>query len=92
MPATLPEEYHTMCCIPEDPLLSLPLLPTHPPEFTPGEHLTQECLDNLKLNPNNFLWPEEVKLAQHILKLNERALAWTEAEKDRFRDEYFAPI
>ena len=92
VPTTLPEEYRTVHRIPEDPLLSLPPLPTHPPEFTPGERLTQERLDDLKLNPDNFLWPEEVKLAQHILKLNEHALAWTEAEKGRFRDEYFTPV
>jgi hypothetical protein len=55
MPATLPGEYCTICHIPKDPLLSLLLLPTHPPEFTPGKCLTQECLNNLKLNPNNFL-------------------------------------
>jgi hypothetical protein len=62
IPATLPEEYCTIRRIPEDPLLSLLLLPTHLPKFTPGECLTQEHLDNLKLNPNNFLWLEEVKL------------------------------
>ena len=32
------------------------------------------------------------QLTQHVLKLNERVLAWTEAEKGRFRDEYFAPV
>ena len=92
VPATLPEEYRTICCIPEDPLLSLPLLPTHPPDFSPGKHLTQERLDELNLNADNFLWPEELKLVQHVLKLNELALAWTEAEKGRFRDEYFSPV
>ena len=92
VPATLPEEYHTICRIPEDPLLSLPLLPTHPPDFSLGECLTQERLDKLNLNTNNFLWPEELKLVQHVLKLNELALAWTEAEKGRFCNEYFSPV
>jgi len=68
------------------------VLPTHPPDFMPGKHLTQERLDELALNPDNFLWPEEVKLFQHILKLNESALAWTEAERGSFSDAYFSPI
>ena len=92
VPTTLPEEYRSVCHIPEDPLLSLPPLPTHPPDFTPGERLSQERLDELQLNRDNFLWPEELKLVQHILKVNERALAWTDAEKGRFKDEYFAPV
>jgi len=92
VPTTLPEEYRSVRHIPEDPLLSLPPLPTHPPDFTPGECLSQERLDELQLNHNNFLWPEELKLVQHVLKVNERALAWTDAEKGRFKDEYFAPV
>jgi len=92
IPATLPEEFRSIRHIPEDPLLSLPPLTTHLPDFTPGEHLTQERLDKLNLNPDDFLWPEELKLIQHVLKLNERALAWMEAEKGRFYDEYFSPV
>ena len=38
------------------------------------------------------MWPEEVKLAAHVLKINENALAWTEAERGSFRDDYFAPV
>jgi hypothetical protein len=52
----------------------------------------QECLNDLGLNCDDFLWPEELKLMHHILKLNECALAWTEAEKGQFHDEYFSPI
>jgi len=90
--ATLPKEFRNICCIPVDPLLSLPPLPMHPPDFTPGERLTQECLDALKLNANDFLWPEEVKLICHVLILNEKALVWTEVERGRFSDEYFSPV
>ena len=78
--------------IPINPLLSLLPLPPHPPDFSPGEHLSQECLDKLALNTHNFLWPEELKLLQHILKINELRLAWTEAEKGQFKDEYFSPV
>jgi hypothetical protein len=52
----------------------------------------QEHLDNLKLNNFNFLWPEEIKLAAHILKFNEKALTWTEAECGRFHNEYFSLV
>ena len=90
--ATLPEDFRIIRRRPEDPLLSLPPLPTHPPLFTPCSRLTQERLDDLKINKYNFLWPEEVKLAQHILQLNEKALAWTEAEHRHFRDDYFSPV
>jgi hypothetical protein len=57
-----------------------------------GTCLTQEHLDDLQLNYHNFLWPEELKLLQHILLLNELGLAWTKAEKGCFLDEYFAPV
>jgi len=92
VPATVPEEFRTIHRIPKDPLLTLPPLPTHPPNFTPGERLTQERLDELDLNADGFLWPEELKLVIHILKVNKLTLAWTEEEKGRFRDEYFAPV
>ena len=90
--ASPPEDFRVIRRRPEDPLLSLPTLPSHPPEFVPGTRLTQDRLDALELDKSNFLWPEEAKLAAHILKVNEMALAWTEAERGRFRDEYFSPV
>jgi hypothetical protein len=90
--ASLPEDFHVIQRRPEDPLLSLPKLPPHPPAFTPGARLTQDRFDGLELNASGFLWPEEVKLAAHILKVNEKALAWTEAEQGSFRDDYFSPV
>jgi hypothetical protein len=90
--ASLPEDFRIIRRRPEDPLLTLPPLPTHPPPFTPGSRLTQERYDELDLNRFGFLWPDEVKLAAHVLKLNEKALAWTEAERGRFRDDYFSPV
>jgi hypothetical protein len=90
--ATLPEDFRIIRRRPEDPLLSLPPLPTRALPFSPGSRLTQERLEELDLNRYNFLWPEELNLAQHVLKINEKALAWTEAERGRFRDEYFTPV
>ena len=63
-----------------------------PPPFTPGSRLTQECFDNLDFHSSDFLWPEEAKLAAHVLKVNEKALAWTEIERGCFKDEYFSPV
>jgi hypothetical protein len=88
----LPEDFHIIHCIPSDPLLTLPKLSPHPPDFTPGTQLTQEHLEALGLNLGDFLWPEELKLLHHVLKVNELGLAWTEAEKGRFRDNYFSPV
>ena len=90
--ASLPEDFRIIRRRPEDPLLSLPKLPSHPPEFTPGPRLTQERYDALELNKSDFLRPEEVKLAAHVLRVNEMALTWTEAERGRFRDSYFSPV
>src|SRR6266567_3401698 len=90
--ASLPKDFWIIQCRPEDPLLTLPPLSTHPPPFTLGNRLTQERYDALDLNKYGFLWPEEVKLMVHVLKINEKALAWTEAERGRFRDDYFSPV
>ena len=92
VPTSLPEDFCTIRCIPANPLLTLPPLPPHPPNFSSGTHLTQECLNALDLNQGNFLWLEELKLLHHILKLNELGLAWTEEEKGRFQDDYFSPV
>lgn len=90
--ASLPEDFRIIRRHPEDPLLTLPILPTQPPPFTPGNRLTQERYDALKLNRFDFLWPEEVELLAHVLKVNEIALAWTEGERGCFQDDYFSLV
>ena len=52
----------------------------------------QDRLDALSLNKYNFLWPEELNLAQRVLKLNEKTAAWTEDKRGRFHDEYFSLV
>jgi hypothetical protein len=89
---SLPEDYCVIRQIPVDPLLSLPILPTHPPNFMPGIRLTEERLTKLNLNCYGFLWPDKLKLLTHILCINELRLAWTEAEKGQFCDDYVSPI
>ena len=89
---TMPAHARIIRRFPEDPLLSLPTLLPKPPNFTPGTRLTKERMDDLGIFKNEFLWPDEQKLAAHVLAINELALAWDETEKGRFRDDYFPPV
>jgi hypothetical protein len=71
----LPEEFCIVRNIIGDPLENMLVLPTHPPDFVPGLRYTQEWYEKLKLNPNGFLWPEEEKLAHHLVKEQEECLS-----------------
>ena len=87
----IPEEARVVRQFPEDPLLSLPPLTPHPPDFTPTQKLTAERLKEMDLNHDGFLWPEEEKLFAYIYQLNEHVLALEETDRGTFRDEYFSP-
>ncbi|SJL17472.1 uncharacterized protein ARMOST_21023 [Armillaria ostoyae] len=87
---TFPEEARVRRTIPQDPLLTLAKLPTHPPEFQPTERLTEERMKELNVNQDNFLWPEEEKLFKHVMKLNEQTLPYEEKDRGTFSQEYFS--
>jgi hypothetical protein len=89
---TLPDQYHITCNITSNPLADLPELPTHPPEFTPGDRYTQARHDKMKINPDGFLTPDEENLSHFVVKAQEAAFAWGESEKGEFNTEYFPPI
>lgn len=89
---TLPEEFRIERRIPGNPLADLPQLPTKPPDFTPGERYTQERKEQMPVNKDSFLWPEEEKLVHYIMRIHETAFAWDETEKGKFSDEYFDPV
>lgn len=91
VPAVYPEDARTHRRIPVDPLLDLPPLPVHPPVFTPTEKTTQERLEGMEINADGHLWPEEVKLFQWIVKVNERSIAYADKDRGTFKDEYFSP-
>ena len=91
IPTVYPEYAQTRRSIPEDPLKDLPELPIKPPEFQPTTRLTQERLDEMGINSDGYLWPEEVKLFKHVIKLNEMAFAWSDEERGSFKDSYFSP-
>ena len=86
---TLPEDFRIIRRIPSNPLETLPLLPFHPSDFIPGLRYTLEHKLAMNINQDQFLWPEEEKLAHHLIKLQEFAFAWTEDEKGEFSSDYF---
>ena len=77
---------------PERILADLEPLPHHPPSYQPGTRYTQERHDEYPLDPDGFLWPEELRLAEWIVRENEEGLAWAEEERGSFKAEYFEPI
>ena len=89
---TLPEEYRIVRHEPPDPLASLPELPIHPPDFTPGERYTQERYEANDIDPGKFMWPEEKKLGHHIIRINEFCLAWEETEKGSFKLTFYPAV
>ena len=91
VPGVFPEDARVLRRFPEDPLKSLPPLPTNPPEFIPTERLTEERLKELQINSDGFLWPEEEKLFAHVFRLNDMALAFEEGHRGTLREDYFSP-
>ena len=91
VPGTIPENIKVIRRFPEDPLLSLENLPTKPPNFQPDGRLTQDRLDEMKINEDKFLWPEEEKLFAHILKIHQDSLVFEDSQRGSFREDYFSP-
>ena len=86
----MPSRMKTRRRFPENPLKNLPTLPFHPPEFQPTTKVTIERMDSLAINANSDLLPEERKLLQHLLVVNERSIAFSEMERGTFRKDYFS--
>ena len=66
VPAVFPEDAKVTHQFPENPLDTLPELPTNPPEFESGKGLNHENIELLNITDNDFLLPEEKKLFIHI--------------------------
>ncbi|HEV7735893.1 MAG TPA: reverse transcriptase family protein, partial [Chlamydiales bacterium] len=92
VPTTYPEKFKTVRRIPSDPLIGMPVLPKKPPDFVPTEKFTMVRKDEMKLNPEGFMWPEEEKLVIWIIRAHEGVFAWDASERGMFRKDYFAPI
>ena len=91
VPGVFPEEARVIRQIPEDPLRSLPPLNKRNSEFIPNGRLTHDRLKELDINPDGFLWPEEEKLFQQVLQLNQNTLVFEEDQRGTFREDYFSP-
>ncbi len=73
---TLPEHFRIERRTPSDPLAEIPILPHHPPEFSPGARYTAERKEAMNVNPDGFLLPDEEKLVHHIIREHEPGFAW----------------
>jgi len=87
----IPLEYQIKRKILTDPLDTLPSLPTHPPKFIPTPKITEERMKILNVNSIGFLWPEEEKLFQHVMILNEKGIAFEDVECGTLKEEFFSP-
>jgi hypothetical protein len=88
---TFSPDYEVKRNIPQDPMSTLPALSAYPPAFTPTAHLSHDRLKILGINTDGFLSPDEEKLFVRVMELNQQALAFEDAERGTFKDEYFSP-
>ena len=87
----IPAEFKVTHTFPHNPLATLPKLDVHPPNFIPTKKLTEDRLEGLEISKSAFLWPEEIKLFQQILLLNEEALAFEDEDRGTLKESYFSP-
>ena len=45
----------------------------------------------MKINEDHFLWPEEEKLAVHILQVHQNHFVFEDSQRGSFREDYFSP-
>jgi hypothetical protein len=88
----LPEKFRILRHITGDPLEHLPILPLHPPPFSPRGRYTQERKEIFdKLNPG-FLLPAERDLLHYFMMVHQDAFAWDDSERGHFREDFFPPV
>ena len=76
-----------------DPLQGMPKLPEHPPEFEPRGCYTLERKEKLDIvHEVGFLWPEERKLMHWLVREQNKAFAWDDTKRGKFKEEYFLPV
>ena len=88
----LPARFRIQRHIRGDPLSMMPVLSPHPPPFTPTGRYTQSRRDRLHEDHAAFLWPAELDLADEFMCKHEKAFAWDDSERGRFRQDFFPPI
>ena len=89
----LPAEFRIKREIRGDPLEEMPKLLMNPPDFEPTGRYTLERKEKIdKVHKEDFLLPEERKLAHHFMMLQNQGFAWDDTERGRFREDFFPPI
>jgi Integrase zinc binding domain/RNase H-like domain found in reverse transcriptase len=90
---SLPDRFRIRRDISGDPLAAIPTILPNPPPFSPTGRYTQERYDFIeKAHPTDFLWPAERALMHHFMCLQNQGFAWDDAERGRFRDDFFPPV
>lgn len=86
----IPESVKVIQKFPSDPLEHLPKLPFKAPAFQPTSKITMERMNKQEIDKNTNLQPEEARLLQHILILNERSITFAEHEQGTFWNDHFS--
>lgn len=87
VPGVMPDEARTIRQFPSDPLEGYQPPELNPPPFTDGRRVTRKRLEEANLFKDGFLWPEEIRLAEYVLRRREMSLAFGEEEKGRVAGE-----
>ena len=90
--AELPDKFRIVRNIIGDPLADMPTLSPNPPPFQPTSRYTTDRRDALHKVHCDFLTPEELALMDHFMSVQNKGFAWTDAERGRFRTDFFPPI
>ena len=88
----MPQNLNPPLCYPplsRDPYKT-PLDP-FPPEFTPTYKINEERLKVVNFGPPGWLWPEELKLMKHIIKIRQKSLAFSAEERGLLKHTYGKP-
>src|SRR5277367_1069328 len=89
----LPAEFRIKREIRGDPLKEMPKLSTNPPDFEPTGRYALERKEKIdKVHKEEFLLPEERKLAHQFMMLQNQGFAWDDTERGRFREDFFPLI
>src|SRR5271156_979181 len=85
----LPDKFRIIRNIIGDPLHDLPILPMHPPLFSPTGRYTQERKDLFDKLNSGFLLPAERDLMHYFMMVHEDGFAWETAEQGHSRARSF---
>jgi hypothetical protein len=89
----LPSQFCIICNIKGNPLENIPELPMHPQDFKLMGRYTQERKEQFnKVHEGDFLLPEEKKLADQFMCLQNEAFAWNNLEQGHLCKDFFPPI